>query len=178
MSISWYVVSTLAAQESKVAAVINEQVEKLGLHDRILRVVVPVQSVTQIRRGKKISVDKKVMPGYVFVMMLLDDECWTMIKNVPGVAGFLGATGKPLPVSESEIERLLHIVNDKAPSMVQECIYKIGDEVRIKEGPFETFNGIVESIDYDKCTVHLSLSIFARAINVDLTFSQVEKVSG
>lgn len=178
MSHRWYVVNVHSGSEKKVAEAIREKVEKNGFSDKILEVLVPTHEVVEMRRGKKTMAEKKFFPGYVLVKMELTEDAWYLIKNTSKVSGFLGGRGKPVPISEAEATRLLNQVEQGASGVANasQKMFEIGEQVRVCDGPFASFNGLVEEVDQEKARLKVSVSIFGRSTPVDLEFDQVEKI--
>lgn len=177
MSHRWYVVNVHSGSEKKVAEAIREKVEKSSLSDKILEVLVPTHEVVEMRRGKKTMAEKKFFPGYVLVKMELTEDAWYLIKNTSKVSGFLGGRGKPVPISEAEVTRLLNQVEQgTAGHAASQKMFDIGEQVRVSDGPFASFNGLVEEVDQEKSRLKVSVSIFGRSTPVDLEFDQVEKI--
>jgi len=174
----WYIVHAHSGFEKKVAAAIKEQAVQKNLVDKIEDVVVPVEEVTEVRRGKKIQAERKFFPGYVMVKMQLTDATWHMVKNTAKVTGFLGGggKGKPVPISEKEAESIFAQVREGIEHPKSSVSFEVGENVKITDGPFDTFTGVIEAVDEDKQRVKVSVSIFGRATPVDLDYSQVEKV--
>lgn len=176
MAQRWYVVHAHTNFEKKVAQAIREQAERKGLMDAITEIMVPTEDVVEVRRGAKHNIERKIYPGYVLVKMDLSDETWNMIKQVPKVTGFLGGSGKPVPISEKEAMAILQQVEEGVTRPKSNASYDIGESVRVIDGPFNSFTGSVEEVDADKGRLKVSVSIFGRGTPVDLDFNQVEKV--
>ena len=176
MAHRWYVVHAYSGFENKVASSIREQAGKKGLAEDISEVIVPTEEVVEVRRGAKVQTERKFFPGYVLVKMKLTDEAFHLIKNTPKVTGFLGAENKPMPISESEAMRILHQVQEGVERPKASVSFEIGENVRVADGPFASFSGVVEEIDEARSRVKVAVSIFGRATPVELEFGQVEKV--
>lgn len=176
MAQRWYVVHAHTNFEKKVAQAIREGAEQKGLGANISEIMVPTEDVVEVRRGAKHNIERKIYPGYVLVKMDLTDETWNMIKQVPKVTGFLGGGGKPAPISEKEAMAILQQVEEGVARPKSTMSYDIGENVRVIDGPFNSFTGTVDDVDADKQRVKVSVSIFGRATPVDLDFSQVEKI--
>jgi transcriptional antiterminator NusG len=174
----WYIIHAYSGFESKVRESILSEAERLGLSDGVEEVQVPTESVTEVKRGKKVQTERKFMPGYVLAKLNMTDDVYHLIKNTPKVTGFLGAGGKPQPISEREAARYFGGMEEaKATPKKQVSVdYEIGDQVKVLEGPFASFNGVVEELDFDKQKVKVSVSIFGRGTPVELEFEQVELV--
>jgi transcriptional antiterminator NusG len=140
-------------------------------------ILIPSEEVTEIKKGEKIKAERKFFPGYILVQMVLTDETWHLVRSIPKVSGFLGSRGKPTAISEAEVERIVRRVEDSASSAVSAISYEIGDAVTVCDGPFASFQGVIEEVEREKERVKVSVSIFGRATNVDLSFSQIEKIS-
>lgn len=176
MAQRWYVVHAHTNFEKKVAQSIRSEATRKGLGDAITEIMVPTEDVVEVRRGSKHNVERKIYPGYVLVKMDLSDETWNMIKQVPKVTGFLGGSGRPVPISEKEAMAILQQVEEGVARPKSTLSYEIGENIRVIDGPFNSFTGSVEEVDADKGRLKVSVSIFGRATPVDLDFTQVEKV--
>jgi len=174
---SWYIVQSHSNFENKVAKVIKEEAEKLNFSSKIEEIIVPTHDVTEVRRGKRIQRKKKYFPGYILIKSEMDDEFYHMIKNIKKVSGFLGTKGTPVPVSDKEIEKILGQIKDGVAQPKSAIDYSVGEKVQVIDGPFASFNGLIEDIDEEKSRLKVSVSIFGRPTPVDLEYNQVEKVS-
>ena len=174
----WYIIHAYSGFENKVRDSILAEAERLGLSEAVEAVEVPTETVTEVKRGKKVQVERKFMPGYVLAKLRLNDDVYHLIKNTPKVTGFLGANNKPQPISEREAARYFGGVEaaKAEPKKHIHVDYEIGDQVKVLDGPFASFNGLVEELDFDKQKVKVSVSIFGRATPVELDFEQVELV--
>jgi transcriptional antiterminator NusG len=167
---NWYIVQSHSSFENKVAQLIKEEAEKAKIQEKIEEIIVPTHDITEVKRGKRVQRKKKYFPGYVLIKTEMDNNIYHMIKNLKKVSGFLGSKGTPIPVSDKEIEKILGQIKDGVE-------YSIGEKVQVIDGPFASFNGLVEDIDEEKLRLKVSVSIFGRPTPVDLEYNQVEKVS-
>ena len=173
----WYIIHAYSGFENKVRDQILSEAGRLGLAQLVEAVEVPTEKVTEVRRGKKVTSDRKFFPGYVLAKLSMNDDVYHLVKNTPKVTGFLGSSGKPQPISDAEASRILNTKDDAAAAAPKAKIsvdYEIGDSVKVLEGPFASFNGIVEELDFDRGRVKVGVSIFGRATPVELEFEQVE----
>ena len=173
--LNWYIVPTFSGFEQKVAKTLKENIKTKELSDKISEVLVPIHEVTEVKRGKRVQRKKKFFPSYILVKMEMTKELYHMIKNIQKVTGFLGTTGKPVPVSDKEIDKILG--NIKEGSIVPEpsLTFDIGEQVKVCEGPFASFSGLVEEVDEEKSRLKVSVSIFGRPTPIELEYNQVEK---
>jgi transcriptional antiterminator NusG len=172
----WYVVHAYSGFENKVASSIREQAEKKGLAEEISQVMVPTEEVVEVRRGAKVQTERKFFPGYVLVQMAMDEETWHLVKSTPKVMGFIGGTpDKPAPISEKEAKRILNQVEESVEKPKPKTLYEPGEGVRVIDGPFADFTGVVEEVNYEKNRLRVAVLIFGRSTPVELEFSQVEK---
>ena len=175
MTTRWYAVHAYSNFENKVAESIREQAKQRGLSDLFEEVMVPKEKVVEVRRGRKVDAERKFFPGYVLVKMELTDEAFHLIKNTPKVTGFLGAENKPMPITEAEAMRILHQVQEGVERPKASVSFEVGEQVRVSDGPFASFNGTVEEVDESRSRLKVAVSIFGRATPVELEFGQVEK---
>jgi transcriptional antiterminator NusG len=172
----WYIVHVVSGHEKKVAKLIEEQARKKNLQDQIPQVVVPTEEVVEIRRNQKVNVEKKFLPGYILINMELNDDTWHFVRNLPKVTGFLGTGSKPSPVKESEVQAIFKQMEEGSVVSKSLMSFEAGESVKINDGPFESFIGVVSDVDEEKSRLKISVSIFGRSTPVELEFSQVEKV--
>jgi len=174
---NWYIVQSHSSFENKVAKLIKEEAQKTNKSEKIEEIVVPTHDVTEVKRGKRIQRKKKYFPGYVLIKSEMDNDIYHMIKGIKKVSGFLGSKGIPVPVSDKEIEKILGQIKDGVAQPKSSIEYTIGEKVQVIDGPFASFNGLVEDIDEEKSRLKVSVSIFGRPTPVDLEYNQVEKTS-
>ncbi len=174
----WYIIHAYSGFEGKVRERILSEAERLDLTPLVEEIEVPTEEVTEVRRGKKVKAERKFFPGYVLAKLTMTDDVYHLVKNTPKVTGFLGNNGKPQPISEAEAARILNTKEEleAAPKKRITVDYEIGDQIKVLGGPFASFNGVVEELDFDKNRVKVSVSIFGRATPVDLDFEEVELV--
>lgn len=171
----WYIIHAYSGFEKKVAQSVKEQAILKGMADKFEDVLVPVEEVVEVRRGQKVSTERKFFPGYVLAHMEMNDETYHLVKNLPKVTGFLGNANKPQPISEKEAMSVLNQVQEGIDHPKPSITFEIGEEVRVSDGPFATFMGVVEEVDEEKAKLKVSVSIFGRSTPVELDYSQVEK---
>jgi len=176
MAKRWYIVHTYANFEKKVAESIKKEAETKGLVEAFEEVLVPMEEVVEMRRGRKVSAERKFFPGYVLVKMEMTDATYHLVKNTPKVTGFLGAENKPIPISEAEAARILHQVQEGVERPKPTISFEVGEQVRVADGPFASFNGLVEEVDEERSRLKVAVSIFGRATPVELEYGQVEKM--
>jgi len=178
MTARWYIVHAYSNFEKKVAEDIETKARQKGLSDQIEQIVVPTEKVVEVRRGKKVDAERKFFPGYVLLKANLTDSVISLVKNTPRVTGFLGEdrmTAKPVPITEAEAQRILHQVQEGVERPKPSVTFEIGEAVRVSDGPFASFNGFVQEVDEERSRLKVEVSIFGRAVPVDLEFGQVEK---
>ena len=176
MDARWYVVNVYSGSEKKVAESIKEQAVLKGMEDRILEVMVPTEEVVEMKKGARVNSERKFFPGYVLVKMVMSDDAWHIIRNTPRVSGFLGSRNKPQPITEVEAQRIIKQMTEGVERPRTAIEFENGEQVRVIDGPFASFVGVVEEVDAEKMRLKLSVSIFGRSTPVELEFSQVEKI--
>ena len=176
MTHRWYVVHVYSGFERKIAQSIREQAQQKGMTDKFSEVLVPTEEVVELRRGTKVNAERKFFPGYVLVKMEMTDETWHLVMNTPKVTGFLGGKGRPSPITEAEAMRIQRQVQEGIERPKPAVIFEIGEQVRVSDGPFTSFIGLVEEVDEEKGRLKVAVSIFGRATPVELEYSQVEKL--
>jgi len=178
MTARWYIVHAYSNFEKKVAEDIEKKARQKGLSERIEQIVVPTEKVVEIRKGKKVDAERKFFPGYVLLKAELNDQVISLVKNTQRVTGFLGedkTTAKPVPITEKEAQQILHQVQEGVERPKPSVTFEIGEAVRVSDGPFASFNGFVQEVDEERSRLKVEVSIFGRAVPVDLEFGQVEK---
>ena len=173
--INWYILQTFSSFEQKVADIIKEMIKKKELEDKITDVIVPDHEVTVVKKGKRVQKKKKYFPSYVLLKMEMNKELYHMIKNIQKVTGFLGTTGNPAPVSDTEIDKILGNIKEGSLTPKPSLSFEVGEQVKVCEGPFSSFSGSVEEVDEDKSKLKVSVSIFGRPTPIELEYNQVEK---
>lgn len=172
----WYVVHAYSGYEKTVLRTLKERVARAGLEDRFGEILVPTEEVVEMKDGQKRSSERKFFPGYVLVQMEMDEETWHLVRSVPRVLGFIGGSGdKPAPITEREADEILSRVREGQDKPRPKVLFEVGEMVRVADGPFNDFNGVVEQVNYEKNRLNVSVMIFGRSTPVELDFSQVEK---
>jgi transcription termination/antitermination protein NusG len=176
MAMHWYVVHAYSGFEKSVMRALKERVERAGMQDKFGEILVPVEEVVEMKGGQKRTTERKFFPGYVLVQMEMDDDTWHLVKSTAKVTGFVGGTAnKPAPISEKEVQAILHQMQEGVEKPKHKITFEIGEMVRVIDGPFNEFNGAVEDVNYEKNKLRVSVTIFGRATPVELDFSQIEK---
>lgn len=172
----WYIVHTYSGFEKKVAESLRQRVQAYGIEDQVGEILIPTEDVVEMRGGRKVVSSKRFFPGYLLVEMAMSDHAWHIVRNTPKVTGFVGAGSKPTPLTREEVEQILHQVTESAEKPKPKYSFEKGDQVRINEGPFASFNGVVDEVNLDKNTLKVMVTIFGRSTPVELDFLQVEKL--
>ena len=176
MALSWFVVHAYSGYEDRVMNTLKERVVQYGMEDKFGEVLVPKEEIVEMREGKKRTTERKFFPGYVLVQMEMNDDTWHMVKDMPRVLGFIGGTSdRPAPISEEEANSILQRVEEGVDKPTPKVIFEAGEVIRVIDGPFKDFNGVVEEVNYEKNRLRVSVLIFGRSTPVDLEFTQVEK---
>ena len=176
MSKRWYVVHTYSQFEKSVQRALQERVERTGMQDKFGQILVPVEEVVELKSGQKTISERKFFPGYLLVEMEMTDETWHLVKSLPKVTGFLGGSAmKPSPISKKEVDTIMQQMQAGVEKPRPKVLFEVGEAVRVKEGPFADFNGMVEDVNYDKSKLRVAVTIFGRSTPVELSFGQVEK---
>ena len=175
MAKRWYVLHVFSGSEKKVAQAILEQAAANGLEDQIEDVMVPTENIVEVKRGVRVEGERKFFPGYIIVKLELTDEAWQLVTSQPRVTGFLGGKGNPVPITKSEAERLIRQMSEGVERPRTTISFDVGEQVRVSDGPFASFNGLIEEIDEERSRVKVSVSIFGRSTPVELEYTQVEK---
>jgi transcriptional antiterminator NusG len=175
MAKRWYIVHAYSNFEHKVAESIREQAAIAGLQDSFEEILVPTEEVVEMRRGRRVNAERKFFPGYVLVRMDMSDEAYHLVKNTPKVTGFLGQQNRPSPISQNEVDQIVNQVQEGVERPKPSVVFEIGEQVRVCDGPFATFSGLVEEVDEEKARLKVAVSIFGRATPVELEYGQVEK---
>jgi len=176
MSLGWYVVHTYSGCEQKVKLTLEEQLERLNLQDKVTKIMIPMEDIIEVRSGTRKISSRKRYPGYIFIQMDMDEDMWYMVKNIPKVTGFLGGKNKPTPISEEEVNQLIEQLKSDTAKPKPKVMYLHGENIRVIDGPFASFNGVIEEVHPDRGKVKVMVSIFGRSTPVELEFTQIEKV--
>jgi len=173
----WYIIQAYSNCEKKVKAALEERIDISGLSSKFGEIMIPTEQVTELKKGQKKQIERKFFPGYMLVQMELDDDTWHLVRKTPNVMGFLGGTKtRPSPITENELNKIVNRVDEAVEQPKIKTVFESGETVRINDGPFNDFNGVVEEVDYEKNLIKVSVSIFGKSTPVELNFSQVEKV--
>ena len=172
----WYVIHTQTGHEERVKTTLENRAQQFSLQDKIAQILIPMEKVSEIKAGKKKISTRKFFPGYVLVEMELNDDTWYLVKNTPGVSGFIGSGRKPLPLRESEVEGIIKQAEEKKEKPTPKVIFEKGESIRVKEGPFVNFNGTIEEVNPNKGKLKVMVAIFGRTTPVELEYWQVEKI--
>lgn len=176
MDLNWYVVHSYSGYENQVKRSLEDRIERGGMESKFGQILVPTEEVVEMRDGQKRKSDRKFFPGYVLVEMAMDDDSWHLVKDCPKVMGFIGGTSdRPTPISEKEVNVILDRISDGAAKPRPKVLFEVGEVVRVIDGPFADFNGVVEEVNYEKSRLRVAVTIFGRSTPVELEFSQVSK---
>lgn len=176
MAKRWYVLHVYSGFEKKIARQVKEQAEQKGLADHIGEILVPAEEVMEVRRAQKVNTERKFFPGYILINMDMTDDTWHLVKDIPRVTGFLGSRNRPSPISNAEAERIMQQQVDGTDQRRPAVLFEVGEQVRVSDGPFTSFQGVIEEVDEEKGRLKVSVSIFGRSTPVDLEYAQVEKL--
>lgn len=177
MSYRWYIIHTLSGYEKKISQTIKEQAQIKNIAEYFEQIIVPVEGVVEVRKGQKVNTERKFLPGYILVKMEMNDTTWHLVKNIPRVTGFLGSHGKPQPILDEEAERILRQMEEGVAAPKGMIDFEVGESVKVTDGPFESFIGVVEELDAEKGRLKVAVSIFGRSTPIELEYSQVAKIS-
>ena len=177
MAKQWYIIHTYSGFEKKVKESLESRVAAFGLQDKIGRIMIPTEDVVEVRGGKKVVSQRMIFPGYVFVEMEMDDYTWHVVRSTPRVTGFVGSGQTPSPLSEEQVDAILHRITTSADKPKPKLVFERSEQVRIVDGPFANFTGVVEEVNSDRSTLKISVTIFGRSTPVELDFAQVEKIA-
>jgi len=177
MGKQWYIIHTYSGFEKKVKESLESRVAAFGLQDKIGRIMIPTEDVVEVRGGKKVVSQRMIFPGYVFVEMEMDDYTWHVVRSTPRVTGFVGSGQTPSPLSEEQVDAILHRITTSADKPKPKLVFERNEQVRIVDGPFANFTGVVEEVNSDRSTLKISVTIFGRSTPVELDFAQVEKIA-
>jgi transcriptional antiterminator NusG len=176
MALRWYVVHAYSNFENKVKTSLEERIKRMGLEHKFGKIIVPTEEVVEMREGQKRKSERKFFPGYVLVQMEMDEETWHLVKEIPKVLGFIGGTSdRPAPITDEEADAILHRVEEGVDKPRPKVLFEPGEVVRVTDGPFNDFNGVVEQVNYEKNKLRVAVQILGRSTPVELDFSQVEK---